>query len=178
MKKVIVFFLILSIPALSSAEYKKLTKSQKESWIEPRDIKKIEKAAEKNRPIDYLGKISQDKLKYFRMYGCPDVIGVWNCMDGATGRKLEEWIYYGPAKYIYFYAEDGTLRKEATLTDLDKLSIDGKVEVGMDKEQVKRAKGMPSHVENLAGNDGADEKWTYNSLYVWFEGDKAVRIQR
>lgn len=178
MKKIILLFLVLLIPAVSSAEYKKLAKSQKNGWTEPRDIEKIEKAAEKNLSVGYFGKMSQDKLKYFKMYGCPDVIGVWNCRDELTGRKLEEWIYYGPSKYIYFYAKNGNLHKEETITELDKLSISGKVEVGMDKAQVKRAKMEPSRIDNIAGKDGSDEKWTYNSLYVWFSGDKVIRVQK
>lgn len=178
MKKIILLVLILLMPVVSSAEYKKLTKSQKEEWTKPRDIEKIEKAAGKNRPVDYFGKMSQDKLKYFKMYGCPDVIGVWNCRDGSTGRLLEEWIYYGPAKYIYFNEKDGSLHKEETLTDFDKCSLDGKTEVGMDKTQVKRARGEPSRMDKIAGKDGANEKWTYNSLYVWFNGDKVVRVQK
>jgi len=178
MKKIILLFLVLLIPTVSLAEYKKLTKSQREGWTKPHDIEKIEKAAEKNLSVDYFGKMSQDKLKYFKKYGCPDVIGVWNCRDGSTGQKLEEWIYYGPSKYIYFYEKDGNLHKEETLTEIDKLSMDGKVEVGMDKIQVKRAKGEPSHMDNITGKDGADEKWTYNSLYVWFSGDKVIRVQK
>ncbi len=178
MKKIILLFLVLLIPAVSAAEYKKLTKSQKEVWTKPHDIEKIEKAAEKNISVDYFGKMSQDKLKYFKMYGCPDVIGVWNCRDGSTGQLLEEWIYYGPAKYIYFDGKGGNLHKEEMLTEFDKLSIDGKVEVGMDKIQVERAKGEPPRTDKIAGKDGADEKWTYNSLYVWFNGDKVVRVQK
>ncbi len=178
MKKIILTLLVLLIPSAALAEYKMLTNDQKERWRKPREIEKVEKAAAKNRAVDYFGKISGDKLKYFKKYGCPDIIGVWNCRDGSTGRKLEEWIYYIPALYLYFYEDDGSMSREEKFTEMDRLSISGNVEIGMDKTQVRRAKGDPVRMSKSADNSDADEKWTYGSMYVWFKGDKVIRVRK
>jgi hypothetical protein len=178
MKKMFIFFLIILFQTASYAEYMKLTSDQKNKWIKPRETATLEKAAAKNTIADYLGKITQDKLGYIKKYGSPDIIGRWNIVSDPGHKRIEEWVYYASAKYIYFDEESGNLLREEKLTELDKLSMDGKVEVGMDKDQVRRAIGEPAHVDIKTDKYGADEKWTYGSMYVWFKEGKVTRRQR
>ena len=108
----------------------------------------------------------------------PDIIGGWNFIVKSVNERVEEWVYYSPGMYIYFYEEDGRIWKEKKLTELDKLSIDGKVDVGMDETQVRRAKGEPSYIDRRPNEYNAQEKWTYGSIYVWFKSGKVVHYQK
>jgi len=177
-KTIIILFLLLSMQQVCGAEYMKLTAAQKEKWTKPKAIAEIEKAAKRNNAVDYLGKISQDKLKYIKEYGCPDVIGRYNFKFEPTGDRMEEWLYFLPAKYVYFYEKNGDIWKEEPLTELDKLSAEGKVEIGMDEMQVKRAKGEPSYMDRKPDKYGAEEKWVYGSMYVWIKDGKVVHCQK
>ncbi|MDD5680736.1 MAG: hypothetical protein PHI59_05810 [Candidatus Omnitrophica bacterium] len=177
-KIVITSLLILLVPAVCCAEYMKLTSGQKEKWTKPRAIAEVEKAARNNTAVDYLGRMSEDKLKYIKEYGCPDVIGRYNARFEETGEKIEEWLYYAPAKYVYFHEKSGEIWKEEPLTELDKVSAAGKVETGMNEMQVMRAKGAPSHIEREQNAYGAEEKWVYGSMYIWLKGGKVVHCQK
>ena len=98
---------------------------------------------------------------------------------GSAEPKLEEWIYFSPAKYVYFYKEDGSLWKEEPFTELDRLSIKEKVKKGMNGVQVRRSKGEPWRITiEFSGSRKGQEKWAYGDMYVWFEGGEVVHVQK
>lgn len=51
------------------------------------------------------------------------------------------------------------------------------VVIGMTKQMVKDARGLPDDINRTQGNYGTHEQWVYDGSYIYFQNGRVTSIQ-
>lgn len=87
----------------------------------------------------------------------------------------DRWVESRPWEDDFF--EFNPKKKYAWSSEIWKLIDNGKVRIGMNKEQVKLSFGNPKKVNEIILKNLIHEQWIYGSQYLYFDNDKLTAIQ-